>query len=685
MPFSLSALPGIGPKAVQDLAQLGIHTCKDLLFRIPRRYQDFSSIRQIAFITPGESVTLRVTIESVSERRIKGRKLSITEAVVFDESESLKVVWFNGKYAMKNLREGMQVQLSGTVEQTKYGLQMRQPVYERSGTKALHTGRIVPVYALRGSLTPKRLRNAIHTAIKHVGVDEWLPEHIRNQESLIGLQEAITQIHFPDSGESLALAKKRLSFDELFLYELAHLQSSSRLKKLPAPTIPIREELLKDYASGLPFTLTGAQKKAIWAIANDLEKGVPMNRLLEGDVGAGKTVVAAAAMRLASSEGIQSAMLVPTEILAEQHAQSLGKIFNAVDDISVALLTRSFARLNEEDLSRSELEKKIKDGEVQIIVGTHALIQDSTTFHTLGLVIIDEQHRFGVRQRQALQQKQEKDLGVPHLLSMTATPIPRTLALTIYGDLDISILDEMPKGRLPVKTFLVTKEVNKTFDAISLELNKGHQAFFICPLIDESDAIQAKSVHMLQEELSTSVLGKHKIAILHGRMSGDEKESTMRQFANHEIDILISTTVIEVGVDVPNATVMFVEGAERFGLAQLHQLRGRVGRSDKQSYCYLRPSGFVSKQSFERLLCLTRSNNGFELAEMDLKLRGPGDRQGTNQTGFPEFQIANVFDVNLLSKTRDWAKTLIQEDSNLESFPELKNRLDAYTETIHFE
>ncbi len=662
----LSAIPGLGPKAIADLKRLGVLSVADLLAHYPLRYQDLSHKVTTAELHAGETVTIDGVIKSIASRITPHRRMTLIEAVLSDDHGSVKVIWFNQRYLMKALHPGSLVRLSGQVTLGPRGLQFTNPTFElqRAG-ESVHTGRIVPIYPLTGGITQKRIRSAVAWAMKVVPIADWLPEEVKEREDLIDLVEAVQQIHLPDSFKAVEEARKRLQFDELFLYELTHLKSRAELKKLTAPSIPSSIDAVKTFVASLPFELTGAQRKAAWQIMQDMERGEPMNRLLEGDVGSGKTVVAAIAAFNAAQSGFQTAVLAPTEILAEQHDRSFEKL-----GLNVSLITSSH------------------DGDplADVVVGTHALLETKIQFRKLGLVVVDEQHRFGVRQRQALQEKEIENVGVPHLLSMTATPIPRTLALTLYGDLDLSVLDELPKGRKPIATRLVKygKEA-EMYKHVRSELDLGRQAFVVCPLIDSSEEVAAKSVTDLFALLTAGELKAYRCVMLHGRMKSEEKDAIMQAFKRGEIDVLVATTVIEVGVDVPNATVMCIEGAERFGLAQMHQLRGRVGRSDKPSFCYLNPSGFVPEKTYERLKALVDCQNGFELAERDLALRGSGELYGTQQSGYPEFKIANIFDAPLISKARNAAADLLKEDGELVEHPAVRARLEEYVHRVHFE
>lgn len=669
MGIFLSSVPGLGDTSIKDLAKFGIKHATDLLEHYPVRYEDFSDKRLIADLQPGEIVTIAGVVTSIKARPLAGRRLTLIEGVITDVSGSLNVIWFNQKFLLKTLSPGTHVLLSGTVEWQKKGLQLKNPAYEvqRAG-ESTHTGRIVPVYSLSGSLTQKRLRTAVKFVLSQSRPVDWLPEEIRQSEGLVDLAFAEHQVHFPDSDEHKDSARRRLQFDELFLYELSHLRSRAELKKQSAPEIPEAIEEVKAFVAELPFELTGAQRKSAWQILKDMALHEPMNRLLEGDVGSGKTLVAAIAAISAAASGYQTVVLAPTEILAEQHAKTFEKYLGK--RLRVSLITRTHKG----------------DPSAPLIVGTHALLEDKITFQRLGLVVVDEQHRFGVRQRQSLREKQLEDGGLPHLLSMTATPIPRTLALTLYGDLDISVLDEMPKGRKAIKTTLIRKgEEDQAFAQVRKELDAGQQAFFVCPLIDASEEIEAKSVSELAESLAKGPLKGYRLATLHGRMKSEEKQRIMEEFVQGKSDVLISTTVIEVGVDVPNATVMFVEGAERFGLAQLHQLRGRVGRSDLPSHCYLRPSGFVPEATYARLRAMVECQNGFELAERDLALRGPGDVYGIVQSGFEGFKLADIFNAPLIAAARNQAVDLLKQEEGLSRYPLLQEKLEAYVRKVHFE
>ncbi len=669
MSLRLQDLPGLGATSILELKSLGITTPKELLYHLPFRYEDFSDIRAIATLQEGQRVTIHGQVDKIVSRRIPGRRLTLIEAIVSDNSGSIKVTWFNQEFLLRTIPSGTQVALAGDVKRVGRRLTLTHPKLERGLTpEAKHTGRIVPLYPLTGSLTQNRLRTAIASLVRSDQTGyEWMPQDLMEREQLMELSNALREVHFPSGAESLALARTRLQFDELFLYELAQFLSRRELKQFCAPKIPVNKNALKKFVESLPFTLTNAQRKASWEIVQDMANGEPMNRLLEGDVGSGKTAVAAIAAVSAAVAGLQTVLLAPTELLAEQHFRTLSTLIGK--NASVSLCTRSH---------------KSTDF-AQIIVGTHALLQQGIVFDHLGLVIVDEQHRFGVAQRQALQHRNPHPT-IPHLLSMTATPIPRTLALTLYGDLDLSVLDEMPKGRRPIATRIVSRgEEAKAHETLRRELQAGHQAFIVCPLIDPSDALGVRSVTELAQEFIKGPLKGFTCEVLHGRLKTEEREAKMAAFLAGETQVLIATTVIEVGVDVPNATVMWVEGAERFGLAQLHQLRGRVGRSDKASFCFLHPSHFVVEKTWQRLKALVDCQNGFELAQKDLQLRGPGEVYGTSQSGYPEFKITDLFNAPLIARAREAAKGLLQRDADLIAHPLVKEQVAKFIRSIHFE
>ncbi len=673
---SVSELPGIGGKALAALRSLGISSVRDLLWYVPFRYDDFSVIRGAGEVKAGETVTVIGVVQSITSRPAQNRKLKIVDGVIEDETGELKVTWFNQAYLEKTLPPGTKVAVAGRVE-NRYGLSMTSPVIEKRKA-SVHTGRIVPVYGLTGSLTMRRLRDAIHAALPAAKeMTDWLPEEIAKKEIFPSLAEAIRAVHFPETQAELTSAIDRLKFGELFLHQLMFAHVRREREKKSAHSIRLDEEFLKEFAAGLPFELTSSQKKAIWSTVQDTAGSEPMNRLLEGDVGSGKTVVAAAAIANVLKGGLTAVYLAPTEILAMQQHQALSKFLSE----PVGLLTRSQSKLGEEEIAKTEILDQAKG---RCIVGTHALLQDKIKIDDVALVVVDEQHRFGVEQRHALLETGNKPS--PHLLSMTATPIPRSLSLTIFGDLDLSVLTEMPVGRKPVATAVVPRaEQQGMWTHVLEQVKEDRQVFVVCPLIDPSDKMGAKSVAEVARELSKGPLKSLKIAQLHGRLKSEEKEQAIKKFRDGKIDVLVSTTVVEVGVDIPNASVMVIVGADRFGLAQLHQLRGRVGRSDIQSYCYLLPGEEMSVNGVERLKTMEVTNDGFKLAEKDLELRGPGNIFGNAQSGFPDFVLATVADVELMSRAREWSGKLLGADPELERHPLIRDRVKREFDSVHLE
>ncbi|MBI4592316.1 ATP-dependent DNA helicase RecG [Candidatus Uhrbacteria bacterium] len=670
----ISDLPGLGSKAVADLRALEIVSVRDLLWYVPFRYDDFSRVVGAGKARAGDTVTVVGTIQSIQSRPAKNRRVNLTEAVVGDDTGELKVVWFNQSYLEKSLPVGSKVSLAGRID-GRFGRCLTNPIIERAGEQT-HTGRIVPVYGLTGSMTMRRLRDAMRAALPAaLEFPDWLPNHIVEQESYPSLAQALQWVHFPESQRELDEAVQRLKFDELFLHQLMFTRVRADREKKATTVIPLDEVFLKAFVADLPFELTTAQRKAIWEVVQDLEKSHPMNRLLEGDVGSGKTVVAAAAAASVLHAGSRVVYLAPTEILATQQHVALSRFLEE----PVGLLTRTMCKIGDKDVSRDEL---IQRG-IGCIVGTHALLQDRLKFSDFQLVIVDEQHRFGVEQRHALLHIDEG--SVPHLLSMSATPIPRTLALTIFGDLELSILNEMPPGRQPVATAVVL-EPQRTgmWKHVREQIEMGRQVFVVCPLIDPSDKLGVKSVVEVARELNKGTLKDAKIEMLHGRLKTDEKEKAIEKFRTGKIAVLVSTTVVEVGVDIPNASVMVIVGAERFGLAQLHQLRGRVGRSDIQSYCYLLPE-HMEGSSEVRLRAMEKTHDGFKLAQIDLDLRGAGNVFGNAQSGFADFQLATPADTDLMKKARDYATELLAQDPDLDGHPLTYDRIDRQFEMVHLE
>ncbi len=679
----------IGAATAKKLQRLEIKTVKDLLEYYPFRYADYSRTVPIANLTAGTTVNVQGAIDFIQNKRSFRQRMIITEALVNDNSGQLKVVWFNQPFIGKNLKAGDGVSLAGTIQDGLLGLEMVAPEYERIGSSQLtHTTGLVPMYHLTANLTNKQLRFLIKSIIGTASQGEdILPEAIKRKYQLLDLTKALANIHFPQSPEMLTRARRRLQFEELFLVQLQAQLQKLEVRSKKAEAIKFFKEETSKFVQNLPFKLTAAQKKAAWEIIKDIGQDKPMARLLEGDVGSGKTVAAAVIMLNVALNKKQSAMLVPTEILAKQHYDTLCALFQD-SGVKVGLYTRSQKKINEgrgtQDEGRGE--RTTSHGSLfilhdsDVVVGTHALIQEEVEFRDLALAVIDEQHRFGVEQRQALRKKSGRQNLAPHLLSMTATPIPRSLAQVIYGDLDLSIINELPKGRKKIATFLVPEFKRQgAYDFIKREILTGRQAFVICPLISPSDKLGVKSVTEEYKKLNEHIFPEFKIAYLHGRMKAGEKDKIMQEFLADKIKMLVATSVVEVGVDVPNASVMMIEGAERFGLAQLHQFRGRVGRSTHQSYCLLFTES-LNEQTRERLNIFTKSNDGFKLAEADLKRRGPGEVYGTVQKGFPEFKIAALNDYQLIKETKAAAEQIVNE--GVEKHPKLREKIGEAKEYV---
>jgi ATP-dependent DNA helicase RecG len=654
---------GVGTKLAQVLSKLNLYTLGDLLFHLPRRYEDRRHFRKIAHARIGEAVTVSGKLVTVDN--VKVRNLTLTKAYLDDGSGVLELVWYNQPYMKDTLNKlrNSQIVAYGIIKESPYGLQMETPEWEDLPDGAdpdslLSVNRIVPIYPLTEGIRQKRMRQIIWNAVQYAHLaPEILPRSVRERLGLMPIQHALQQIHFPDSEQAIDPARQRLVFEEFFLMQLGVGMQRQRTRQERGIAMRIDADRLNEMLHRIvPFELTNAQKRVIREIWSDMAQPHPMNRLLQGDVGSGKTIVAAAAILAAVDNQYQAAMMAPTEILAEQHYINLHRLFQPLG-ISVELLV---GRLSNKQ--RQQARERIATGRGMVAVGTHALIQEGVSFARLGLAIIDEQHRFGVLQRAAL-----RDKGVmPHVLVMTATPIPRTLTLTLYGELDVSIIDELPPGRKPVRTHWKTPEERlKVYEGVRKLIQEGRQAYVICPLIDESDKLQVRAAEQMAEHLQKDVFPDLRVGLLHGRMKPAEKEAVMDAFRAGELDILVSTTVIEVGVDVPNAAAIVIEDADRFGLAQLHQLRGRVGRSEHQSYCVLIANP-KSDDGQRRMDIMTRTNNGFLIAEEDLRIRGPGEIYGTRQSGMPSFRVADlVKDMRLLEVARQEAFHLLESDPDL--------------------
>ncbi|MFA6410879.1 MAG: ATP-dependent DNA helicase RecG [Candidatus Buchananbacteria bacterium] len=679
----VSAISRVGKTTASRLKKLGIETVEDLIFYYPFRWQDFSQIFDIASLKPEQIVTVRGKIQLITNRRSFAKRKMLTEALVSDQTGSVKVIWFNQPFLTKVLAPGDEVFLSGKADFDRYTLQLVNPIYEKVSKDTTHTARLVPIYSLTSNLTQKQIRFLIKTVLPAVNlIQEWLPESLLKEFKLLGLHSALKQIHFPDDKKTLAKAINRLKFDELFLFQLQIILGKNEIASSQAIPIKFFEQKTRDFVSALPFQLTNDQKKVAWKIISDLQIPRPMNRLLEGDVGSGKTVVAALAMLNVALNQKQAVLMAPTEILASQHYKNICSLFEKTE-IKIGLMTKSQKQIGQETVSKKKIIDDLSRGDINLVVGTHALIQDDIAFKDLVLAVIDEQHRFGVGQRKILRQKSGNCQDLPHLLSMTATPIPRSLALTFCGDLDLSIIREMPKERKKIITKVVDSKNRKlAYDFVREQVKLGRQIFVICPLIDPSDKLGVKSVTTEYEKLKKEIFPDLKIDMLHGKLKSADKEQIMQDFLAKKSDILVATSVVEVGVDVPNASVMLIEGSERFGLAQLHQFRGRVGRSSHQSYCFLFTDSQTQKTK-ERLEALVTAKDGFELAEFDLKFRGPGEIYGTIQSGFPEFKLAELTDYELVQKAKSAAEKILADDLN--NYPLLKQKMNQFAKKIHLE
>lgn len=659
----VSQLFMVGPIYVKRLKKLGIETIEDLVYHLPHRYEDYSIISKINQVQPGEKATVQGKIKSIrNEYTKKGKRLQ--KAIAEDETGSIEVIWFNQPFLVKSLKPGTRVSLAGKAGGSGKGVVLVSPEYEviSPSRYLIHTGRLVPVYPETYGVSSKWLRSRIAPILSNYShlLADWLPEKIRRKYNLKSLKKAINTIHFPENKLISDQARERLAFEEMFLL---HLVSLSRKrdwqKKIAAHQLLIDQEKIIEFISNLPFNLTKAQKRCVKEILSDLSGNQPMNRLLEGDVGSGKTVVATIAMYAVFLNGFQSALMAPTEILANQHYKTIKTLLEPLG-VKIELLTGG--------------RKRAKGAKFDILIGTHALIHKHAKFANLSLVVIDEQHRFGVEQRAKLVRKGK----APHILTMTATPIPRTVALTLYSDLDLSIIDEMPPGRIKVKTWVVPpKKREAGYEWIKKQIKKNNvQAFIICPLVEESEKEKMKDIKAATAEYKRlkRVFSNLNLGLLHGRLKSKEKEEVIEKFRDGALDLLVATPVVEVGIDIPRATMMMIEGADRFGLAQLHQLRGRVGRRNLPSYCFLFTESHSSKV-FKRLAYLEKANVGMKLAEYDLKLRGPGELLGRKQHGFVDLRAASFTDTTLIKRTRKAAEAVIE---SLGQFPALKRKIKEY-------
>lgn len=707
---SISQISGIGPRHLKYLEKLGIHTVKDLLWHFPFRYDDFSKIKPISELTVNEKVSIVGTITKINLRRSWHKKMFIVEAKVADDTGIINVIWFNQSFLLKTLAVGTTVSLSGLVKQKGKQLLLSSPTYEIISQQKLeknffkdlkHTGRLVPIYPETKGLTSRTLRYFIQFALKNVSnLNETLPNFLLQKNSLLPLRIALPQIHFPQSLEMAQQAKQRFIYESLILSQLYLLKMKKKMSLAKAPLVELNIPLLQEFVKSLPFQLTQDQKRALWETAQDMSQK-PMNRLLEGEVGSGKTIVAIGASLLVYKSKYQVAVMAPTEILAKQHYENFKKFLQNFH-CRIVLLTSSNSLIYDDGLegniSKKVLTKITASSLPIIIIGTHALIQKQIQFNRLGLVIVDEQHRFGVEQRKALLSKSlHIKEEIPHLLSMTATPIPRTLALAFYGDLDLSIIKEMPQGRKKITTKVVLPQTReKIYQFIRSEINKGRQCFVICPRIEITEInaynqptnlltlaeqlnYEVKAVKKEYEKLAEQIFPDLKVAMLHGKMKSLEKTAIMEAFSQGAIDILVSTSVVEVGVDIPNATIMMIEGAEHFGLAQLHQFRGRVGRSSYQSYCFVFTE-LNSKNALRRLKLLEKYDDGFKLAEFDLSLRGPGEFLGTKQSGIPDLVMNSLLNKEMIETVHSDALRILNQDTTLKKWPSLLTNFQEFSE-----
>lgn len=650
-------IKGVGEKRAYVLSKLGIKTARDLLYHFPRRWEDRRHFKKISELIDGEKTSICGRVVE-AESTVTRRGLVIVKAVIDDISGVAYLTWFNQPYMKNRFKslKGKKIVAYGTVKKNKWGVEIENPEWEEIGEDdSLNLGRIVPIYPLSEGISQLQMRKIISSALELLVpyLQDIIPPSIREKRGLMPISTAMREIHFPSSVKSLVEARRRLVYEEFFLLQSILALRQKQYKEEAGRSLEF--DVFEELERILPFKLTEAQRRVIDEVARDMREGHPMNRLIQGDVGSGKTIVALAAILIAVRCGYQCALMAPTEILAEQHFIVLSNLLFPLG-IRITLLVGGLSQ-KEKKLAK----RLIAEGETDLVVGTHALLEEDVEFKNLGLVIIDEQHRFGVIQRATLRQK-----GLnPEVLVMTATPIPRTLALTVYGDLDVSVIDELPPGRQPVRTFWVPKSRRKwAYSFVREEIKKGHQAYAVCPLIEKSEKLQAEAAEKLAEDLSR-LLPDVKVGLLHGQMRPKEKEDIMRAFREGKIDLLVSTPVIEVGIDVPNATVMVIEDADRFGLAQLHQLRGRVGRGEKQSYCILIASP-RTEEGKKRLQVMTETNDGFRIAEEDLAIRGPGEFFGTRQHGLPDLKLANILkDVKILEEAREDAMEIVAEDPQL--------------------
>jgi ATP-dependent DNA helicase RecG len=702
----IETISKINKKYLSALEKLGIKTIRDFLFHFPFRFEDYSERIPISDLRLGETATIMGEVTSSKLTRTWKRKMMITECKIKDETGMVRAVWFNQPYISDSLTTGKGVRISGKISTDKNGIYFSNPAWELSSREPTNTGRLVPVYPETEGISSRWIRWQMQGLVKYAEeIPDPIPENILKKLHLPSLKDALNFIHFPKTLEQTEIAQKRFAFEQIFVMQLASEMAKNSWQKNKAPKILFDEKLTKKFVSSLPFSLTNAQRKASFQIYKDLEKNIPMNRLLNGDVGSGKTIVAAMATLGTINSNYQVAIMAPTEVLALQHFESFCKIFKDYN-FTIALLTNSYQlknnfkfkilnlKLKEDEyikLKKTELLEIIKNNKIDIIIGTHALIQKDVHFGKLGLVIIDEQHRFGVNQRaQLLRQTEKIDDGLPqtmpHFLTMTATPIPRTLAIAFFGHLDLSILDEMPKNRKPIITKLIAgKNRNTVYEFIRSKIKNGRQAFVILPLVDESEKMaDIKAVITEHKRLSEKIFPDLSLAFLHGKMPAKEKEQTMTDFKNKKYDILVATSVVEVGIDIPNATIIVIEDSDRFGLSQLHQFRGRVGRGEFQSYCFLFTESNTAKAK-QRLGVLVKHLSGFEVAEKDFAIRGAGEFLGTRQSGINDIAMKHLTNVKLIEIAHSYAQDIIKENFTLRKYPLLKKEVSRFNTNVHLE
>lgn len=716
----LRYIKGVGPAFAARLEKLNLKTVGDLLWHFPSRYEDFSTISNVADLVPGEAATIQGVIQDIKILRSFRKKIFIIQATIADATGSVRAMWFNQKFLMAMLKKGMVVNLAGKASMGKNGVGFAHPSYEIVGfsedegqfmedaaeyreemESCKHTGRLVPIYPETKGVTSKGLRFLIKPLLEELGhIPETLPIGMLEHADVMELRDALRLIHYPETMADVTRARRRFAFEDIFYLQLINILERSRLAKENAYACAIEDTQLAELLGRLPFVLTDAQQGVMREVVCDLARPHPMNRLLQGDVGSGKTIVAVLAAIITAETGRQASFMAPTGILATQHYHTFRQVFGNFEK-GVVLLTASGARVFfgdglESEMKKADAIKKLATGEIKIAIGTHALIQKGVAFDNLALVVIDEQHRFGVKQRQALAgHKKGNGEYIPHFLSMSATPIPRTLSLTLFGDLDVSIIGELPKGRKEIITKIVPPASRTdAYAFIRGQVKKGRQVFVICPRIEKTDedgasgagwfAVDAKTVKEEYEKLSKKIFPDMRVAMLHGKMKAEEKADVMRKMKKGTIDVLVATSVIEVGVDIPNATIMMIEGADRFGLAQLYQFKGRVGRGEHQSFCLLFADS-SSQQTKERLEALVHAKNGFALAEKDLALRGPGEFMGQSQTGLPDLAMRSLHDLKLVKSAREAAEQVLQDDPELTSSPQLKDVVARFHDKVHLE